>query len=246
MDRPSAGWLQPLLAAAVLALIVTPVAIAESNGAATSKAQPKRVLKQVKELKKLTVQLAKRVLALEAGRPGQAEVLTGSPSGPAGGDLVGEYPGPELRTDTVFSENIVNNAILGTDIFNGTIQSADIAAEAVRDAQIAEGSVASTDITDRSVSQLDLGIPSVGGGQLVGVFVTMDAETMDTGTSGGATATCPDDSRLLSGGAEWELTGGGQFITRSAPTANDAWDAAGHNASGQTRTLIAKALCLRG
>ncbi len=164
------------------------MAIAGGSGAEASKVAPKRMLKQFKELKKLTVQLTNRVLALEAGRPEQAEGFTGSPSGPAGGDLVGEYPGPELRADSVFSENIVNNAILGADIVNGTIQSADIAAEAIRGGQIADGSVASADIAGGAVSQLNLSRSSVGGSQLVGVFTATSAVSMDSGTTGATTA----------------------------------------------------------
>jgi hypothetical protein len=82
-----------LLSAAIMALIVMPLAFAGASPTADSSASAKKQIKQLK----------KRVAALE-GR-------STAPSGPAGGDLAGTYPNPVIGLNKVTTDKIADSAV---------------------------------------------------------------------------------------------------------------------------------------
>jgi hypothetical protein len=159
--------LQALLAAAVMAMVVMPIAIAGASGHAAGQPASKSITKQIRALRKQAAALAKQVAALEGAlAPLQDQVtqLKGKqfpaslpPSGPAGGDLTGTFPKPQIGPNTVGALQIAD----------GTVSSADIADGSVGSADIADGSIGSPDIADGSISASDFGARSVGGSALV-------------------------------------------------------------------------------
>jgi len=109
--EPTASRIGPvhlLAAAAILGLLVMPVAFASSSDHGAVKSAS--LAKQIKKLKQ-------RVAALEA-KPDQV----GQVSGPAGGDLTGTYPNPALAANTVTSGKVVDDTLTGSDIDESSLQ----------------------------------------------------------------------------------------------------------------------------
>jgi hypothetical protein len=172
-----------LFAAAMLGLLVMPLALA---GAKPSEAKSSaRPAKQIKSLKR-------RVAALE----GRQSPVALPPNGPAGGDLIGSYPNPQIGAGTIHASE------LGREI---SVQ------------------------TQAAVTP----------GERTGISVT-----------------CPDGTRLLSGGFAWgNSDGAGARVLSSGPPVGDnptedpninpVWGVEARvDAGGQANTIFAKALCL--
>lgn len=236
--KPARG---PLLFAAVaLTMIALPAPVAGAAGAKTSAASVRQMAKQIKLLTQQTAALGglasdlqAKIAFLEATRPTSMPLL-----GPAGGDLVGSYPNPQLRT----------GAIVGTDITDGTIFGRHIADGTLSGDHIIDGTVGPADIADASIGLADMGFGSVGSRQLLESFVVKSGPNPVGGNnaSGGNAVSCPLGTRLLSGGAEWSTPAQGLSFLVNSPVQGqaDRWEVSGQNNSGSTRSIFAKALCL--
>lgn len=78
-------------------------------------------------------------------------------SGQAGGDLIGTYPNPQIAT----------NAISTNEIIDGSITAADLANNSVGASEIVSGAVASSEIADGSIAMADIGQNGAGGGDVI-------------------------------------------------------------------------------
>jgi hypothetical protein len=194
-----------LLALAVGALVVLPIAFAGADGpSATTSASAKQMIKGLK----------KRVAALEAQD-------TLPPSGPAGGDLTGDFPGPQLRVDSVGSG----------EILQGSVGSSEVGTDAIGKAELGAGSVGADELLEMQVFQ----------GQ--GVAVAAGGASVE------ASVTCPAGWMLVGGGYEWGQDVTGTRITYTSPSfvgdPNTTWVVRGRvDVGAPANTLFAEANCL--
>jgi hypothetical protein len=208
-----------LLAAAIAALVVMPVAFAGASGGpvATKSASLRQ---QVKSLKQ-------RVTALESRQTGTSTTTTSAPSGPAGGDLTGTYPNPTIGANKVNSNKVLDESLTGADIAPDSLGVGDIAFDSVGQSELIEGSVRAAQIGSVSA--------------VIGTGVAITG-----GTSGEASVTCPAGTRLIAGGYAWVTDQAGTSIIASAPDEslpNVKWDVTGRTTNNNT--LYPWASCLQ-
>jgi hypothetical protein len=257
--EPEKAWrLTAVVAIVLFAVAVTsvPVAAAQETAASASAAGARSATaKKLKILKKQTALLVDRVSALEAAlakqRPSAPPVPTTlPPSGPAGGDLSGTYPNPQIRP----------NSILSSDILDGSIGSIDVAGGAIGSNQIADQSILSGDIANEGIFGVDLASGSVGSRQLGQARVVFsDPAPVGPNSFRRNVVSCPSGTQLIGGGGEWSLperpvasdvANLKLLVSAPVPAAFPGaevttWEVAGLNTNPSNGfTLFARALCL--
>jgi len=198
------GPVHALLAAAALGLVVMPIAFAGAQG-------PKGSASAKRQLRALT----QRVALLEA-KQGPRSL---PPTGPAGGDLTGNYPNPRLGPNTVGEGNLMPN------------------------------SVGAAALQSDAVGPSSLQTESVGGRALKGQFAVFGSGVaIAAGSSDTASVTCPAGTQIVGGGPDWVNDTNGTAVLFSAPKIGDpdhTWLVKGRiDTGGTANTLFAEANCI--
>jgi len=250
MGRHGTGRLGQLLAALVLTAVILPVPPAGAAGAKTAGPSPKQMAKQVRNLQQQAAALVDKVSALRA-KTAKLEAAPSSSSpflGPAGGDLIGSYPGPQLRA----------GAIVGSDLADGAIVTRHVVPNSFSGSHFLDNTIGSAAIGDGAIGRSDLSTSPAGGPQLGEVFIERRNVSRVVGRTPVVRVTCPSGTRVVGGGVEVEpgppAPVDSMTVTKSVPAEdapNTTWEVQVFlvpeiDGGFPERDIIVKAICLRG
>ncbi len=216
-----------LLASCVVASGASAATQAQKGAGAPTASQFKKLKKQVRKLKKQLAGISASSGAVGAqgeqgpqGAPGAA----GPATGPAGGDLTGTFPDPQIAPLVIGNAELAGNAITSdTSIINTALGNLSN--------KIGAGAIGRSEIGDGQVQSDELGE----------ITTASEQVWVDAGQYGSATVTCPNGTQMLSGGGLFSTGVSPLYETRAF---ENGWTVSGVNKHSQADRLFVEAYCL--
>jgi hypothetical protein len=159
----------------------------------------------------------------------------------------------DLGPNAVKAEKIAPDAVGSEEIAENAVSSPEVAQDSLTNQDLGTASVTSSEVADQSLSANDLGSDSVGSSELqagavraseLGPIIAVTNNTpVAAGANASVTATCPEGTTVISGGAQPANFG---VELTSTLRNNNGWLAQAKNNSGSASSLTAFAYCLTG
>jgi hypothetical protein len=229
-----------LAGAALLALIVVPVAVAGTEGdpqatASSVQTKIKKLKKQVKKANRAIAELQQQVGALQGEQGGSRP-----PTGPAGGDLAGTFPNPQIGTNTVGTGELQGDSVTEPKIAADAVGTGELQDDSVTGPKISDRAVDTPELQFQSVTDDQIADAAVGSGQLIDIMMFQRSVQVPAGQEGVISQNCPS-GELISGGAAFQFRSGA--LSASFPVSSGEWRAEGRNNGMAEQTLTVWVLC---
>ena len=190
--------------------------------------------------------------SLATGVVGRRQLANDAVAGPQIAD--GSVSMQDIADGAIDRAKLALNSVGSAALIDGAVGRADLADGAVDQTKLAGDSVGDAQLIDGSVGRLELAVGGVTGDRLANTFPITNGQgvTVNPGETKAGTVTCPQGSRILSGGFEWASPArNGASVISSGPSfggnPNTDWAVQGRvDTGGQANTLIVEALCIQG
>jgi len=150
---------------------------------------------------------------------------------------------PKIAANAVGAEQIAENAVSSSKVAPDSLTSQDLAPSSVTSSEVADQSLTSDDLGPNSVGSSEIQAGAIRSSELGPIITVTNTNPVATGANVSVTATCPEGTTVISGGAQ--PANFGVELTSTLRSGN-GWLAQAKNNSGGNSSLSAFAYCLTG